>query len=144
QDTAGQPRPYVVHPFILPADISGKAIIWVDLPWAERDPSCEEQGEGRRIGGARYRNRKEVDALESLLKQQLRADEQFLARLRTGDPDAKPLSLAVLAPYTQQVRYIRRRLRDLRLPEGLELKEPLRRRRVPDLREEDARPLAHT
>ena len=67
-DASGRPRPYVVHPFILPAGIAGKAIVWIDLPWAERDSSCEEQGEGRTIGGPRYRNEREVDALEIFLK----------------------------------------------------------------------------
>ena len=54
------------------------------------------------------------------------------------------MSLAVLSPYAQQVRYIRRRLRDAHLPAGITLKEPLRRRRAYSPNEEEPRPIAHT
>jgi len=144
QDEEGHPKAYVIHPFERPAGIEGKAVIWVNVPWAGIDPSCEEQGGGRRIGGPRYRNSKEVDALEGFLGQ-LRAKEEFLARLQVVDQPIDSLTLAVLAPYTQQVRHIRTRLKAAWLPKGLIMKEPSRRRRSADSAQGDGeRPAAYT
>lgn len=142
-----QPLPRVVHPFVRPAGVEGKAIVWIDLPWAERDSSCEEQGEGRRVGGPRYRNEKEVDAIKAFIGHQLQANDEFLRGLPPGDhhQDSGRLTLTVLSPYTQQVRYINSELRNFRLPQGLVLKEPHRRRRnAGSSGNDDGRRPAHT
>ena len=115
EDSEGQPKPEVVHPFVSPPGIAGKAIVWLDLPWAAREPSCGEQGP--RTGHPRYRNRAEVESLK-----------HFLTSLQMDTPPSEPLSLAVLSPYNQQVTFIRSQLHGISLPAGVVLKPNLRAR----------------
>lgn len=127
-DAEGRPKPEVVHPFVSLAGIASKAIVWLDVPWAARETSCEEQGP--RIN--QPRNRAEADALK-----------WFLSQLRTDAEPPEPLSLAVLSPYNQQVTFIRNQLRGVALPAGVALQPNLRtrrRNRDPD----GERSLAHT
>jgi hypothetical protein len=129
-DADGHPKPEVVHSFVSPAEIAGKAIVWLDIPWAAREPSCEEQGP--RTNQPRYRNRAEAQALR-----------QFLGQLQMSEEPPEPLSLAVLSPYNQQVTYIRNQMRGAPLPAGVMLKPNLRTRR--QTRDADGeRLLAHT
>jgi superfamily I DNA and/or RNA helicase len=118
-DAAGHPKPEVIHPFVAPAEIVGKAVVWLDIPWAAREPSCEEQGP--RTNQPRYRNRAEVQALR-----------QFLGQLRMSAAPLEPLSLAVLSPYNQQVTFIRNQMRGVPLPDGVTSKPNLRTRRQRD------------
>jgi superfamily I DNA and/or RNA helicase len=130
QDAEGRPKPEVVHPFVSPSGVEGKSILWLDIPWAAREPSCEEQGP--RTNHPRYRNRAEAEALKQLLNQ-----------LRAAPAPQEPLWLAVLSPYNQQVTFIRNQLRGIPLPAGVALKPNLRtRRRNRDV--EADRPLAYT
>ena len=121
-DREGRPLPRVCHPFVAPAGIANKAIVWLDLPWAALGGE-EEQGPS--TGRPRYTNPAEVDAIG-----------QFLAQLgREGD---EPLDLAILSPYNRQVGLINQRLR-FKPSAGLRLKQ-IRRRRGG----EDTARLGHT
>ncbi len=55
------PLPRVVHPFEAPAAIAGKAIVWLDVPWAEHAAEGEESANGL------YSSVVEVDALQSFI-----------------------------------------------------------------------------
>jgi DNA polymerase III delta prime subunit len=124
------PKPAVVHPFVRPSGIAGKAIVWLDLPWAAREVDCEEQGP--RTNHPRYRNLAEATAIKA-----------FLGMLAVEEEPLNPLSLAVLSPYNQQVSLIRNQLKTAVLPTYLTLKQNLSLRSdgVP---EEMARTLAHS
>lgn len=107
------PLDRVLHGFAEPPQISGRAIVWLDVPWCRDDPRTAEIGPMQ--GRPRYTNETEALALE-----------RFLASLRRETPDAA--ELAVLSPYTQQASLLRRRLRSFALPQGLELKPALNAR----------------
>jgi AAA domain/Protein tyrosine and serine/threonine kinase len=102
----GQPVPGVVHAFAEPAGVDGRAIVWVDLPWASVDERFGELGPER--GKARYTNTEEARALRL-----------FLERLGPRPPHESPLELAVLSPYNQQVALLRRVLDGVQLVDGL-------------------------
>lgn len=132
EDSEGLPLASVMHPFVSPPEIAGRAIVWIDVPWAAREPSCEEQGP--RTNQPRYRNRAEVAALK-----------EFLMQLQS-DPllgPQEPCSIAVLSPYNQQVAHIRKQLQEIELPAGVVLKQNLRTRRR-DTDPESNSTLAHT
>ncbi len=80
------------HGLTTPAALEGKAVVWLDLPEASVDPRTAETAQPK------YRNEAEAHALEL-----------FLRSLR-GDP-ARPVDLAVLSPYAQQVVVLGKRLR---------------------------------
>ncbi|SED03780.1 AAA domain-containing protein [Streptomyces sp. PAN_FS17] len=86
-----QPHPEILHGLTAPAEIHGKAVVWLDLPAATDKPVALEDAMPK------YRNMAEAHALE-----------RFLRSLR-GDPNRK-LELAVLSPYAQQVGHLRTRL----------------------------------
>lgn len=134
-DDQGRPKPQVVHPFDHPAGVAGKAIVWLDTPWAGREQLATEQGPRSQPPRPRYTNPFEARVLKDFLSQ---------LRLANGQPTPeKPLSLAVLSPYNQQVTSIRNELRSAALPPSTELKQNLRVRRQPD-GSEAGRLLAHT
>jgi hypothetical protein len=135
KDDQDHPKPQVIHPFDRPEGIAGKAIVWLDTPWASREQKVAEQGPRSYPPRPRYTNLFEVQVLRD-----------FLGELRLGQghpPLDKPLSLAVLSPYNQQVAYIRHGLRNATLPPSTELKQNLRIRRRPDAANGD-RLLSHT
>jgi hypothetical protein len=80
------------HGLTAPAALEGKAVVWLDLPAASADPRTAETAQPK------YRNEAEAHALEL-----------FLRSLR-GDPE-RPVDLAVLSPYAQQVVVLGQRLR---------------------------------
>ncbi|MEV5721795.1 AAA domain-containing protein [Amycolatopsis mediterranei] len=109
----GKPIARVLHGFTKPLEIRGKAIVWLDVPWCRDDPRTAETGPAQ--GRPRYTNDAEAAALAN-----------FLASLRREAPGAA--ELAVLSPYNQQASLLRRRMRQVALPEGLELKAALNAR----------------
>lgn len=102
----------VQHPFTSPLGIAGRAIVWLDLPWAKRDHDYREIGplDGR----PRYTNPREAELIAS-----------FVASLRGASPDAD-LELVVLSPYYQQVNLLNGRFGKMALPPGVILKKNLR------------------
>ena len=97
----------------------GKAIVWLDLPWAAREVEFAEVGPAN--GKPRYTNPKEVEALGDFLRE-LRQESDCSA-------PSPSLSLAVLSPYNQQVALISRTLKEASSTwPGLVLKQALRSR----------------
>jgi serine/threonine protein kinase len=86
----GQPKPGILHNLTAPAELDGRAVVWLDLPSAA-DPRAVEHATPK------YRNPAEAFALDRFLRS-LRSENQ------------PPLDLAILSPYTQQVGYLRQRL----------------------------------
>jgi serine/threonine protein kinase len=111
----GQPRDYVLLPALNPESIQGVGIVWLDTPAASRSDIAKELGPEQ--GKPRYTNPFEADAIKS-----------FLNQLELKTRPEKPLKLAVLSPYNQQVSLIRERLSDIQLHEGVIPKEELRTR----------------
>lgn len=112
-DESGAPRPSVCHPLKLrdvPDDfqIAGRAIVWIDLPWVQKEKGFGEVGPEQDM--PRYTNPHEAQAV---------AD--FLRRLELREPQQKKLTAAVLSPYSQQVRLLRRTLETIPPPGGMEL-----------------------
>ena len=116
-DESGRPLPKVMHPFTVPDQLVGRAVVWLDLP-AAFDGGPAEQGPAQ--GLPRYTNPAEVDALASLF-----------ASMRRAPGDTAACDLAVLSPYNRQVAALRRGLRN-QLPQGVTLR-PTRRRDEPDI-----------
>jgi len=132
-DKNGIPLNRVRHPFDHPSGITEKAIVWLDVPWAARQPEWAEVGPA--TGKPRYTNPKEVEALAT-----------FVSQLRPGKPadTAAQLTLAVLSPYNQQVAHINRRLNEQTIRSaGLTLKPELRSRQRNNDSEAPVR-VAHT
>lgn len=123
EERPGVPLPRVVHPFVRPGGIEHKAIVWIDMPWAAGDPNMTEFGPAS--GHPRYTNPPEIHSLLGFLA----ALESSDSWLETSDP-TKPLTLAVLSPYNQQVNLVNRLVReDMPLPVGVEVKRDLNARR---------------
>jgi superfamily I DNA and/or RNA helicase len=119
----GKPSDKVRHPFTAPEAVTSRAVVWLDVPSYAEGGARECGGRG---DGPRYTNPVEVDALS-----------RFLSSLRRwGD---QTISLAVLSPYNRQVGLLNERLRP-ELPDGVTLKQALRRRRA----NEPATRIAHT
>ena len=113
-DGRNRPLRRVQHPFHLPADISEKAIVWLDLPPATDGAEYAE------VGQPRYTNRMEVKALSAFLRRLGRAPEN-------DGKDSGSLTLAVLSPYNQQVALINRMIRARTIRSiGLQPKQALR------------------
>lgn len=111
QADSGKPNTEILHGIRSPSDLAGKAILWIDTPWCERDPSCRELG--AEDNKPRYINPTEVGVirrfLESLDPAELGADD-----------------IAVLSLYSAQVSDLRReldgseRLKALRFKRGIQ------------------------
>jgi len=99
-DETGEPKSKVLHPFILPAGIEKKAIVWINMPWAKKDGLFKEDD------NPRYTNNKEIEAFECFLKQLGRS-------LGTDGMFNEPLSFAILSPYSQQVKEIRKHSKNI-------------------------------
>jgi superfamily I DNA and/or RNA helicase len=116
-DESGKPLPRVTHNFAAPEGISGKAIVWLDTPWSPEGEGAGEWGPDSAV--PRFINPGEAHALM-----------RFLSQLKTANssgPD-DPLELALLSPYTQQVGYLQRQLRDFKLPPAVRFAERARQR----------------
>ncbi|MGP2435758.1 AAA domain-containing protein [Streptomyces sp. JW3] len=87
----GEPFPDILHGLTAPAEIRGKAVVWLDLPAAADKLAFQEDAMPK------YRNEAEAYALE-----------RFLRSLQTAP--GRELELAVLSPYAQQVGHLRNRL----------------------------------
>ncbi len=111
-DDDGEPKAGVVLNIRTPAELNGRAIVWIDTLAAWRDPRAAEIGPEQRR--PRYTNPTEIEAI---LK--------FLAKLEVNTAPGEKLTIAVLAPYSMQVREIRRRIIARDLPEGIEPKREL-------------------
>jgi DNA polymerase III delta prime subunit len=113
----GVPLDRVCHGFAAPEAIREKAVVWIDVPWChdDRRRTGEEQGPPRYN---RYSNLEEVRLIGALLDR--------LEFERPPDPE-RPLSLALLSPYSQQVT----KLGGLqnRLPKGMTWQETIYARR---------------
>ncbi len=134
-DEKGVPLSRVRHPFAQPDGISEKAMVWLDVPWAARQPECAEHGPV--TGEPRYTNPMEVDALAAFVS-------EFRAQNQAKDSPAIDLTLAVLSPYNQQVALINKRMNEAAVRSvGLNLKQALRSRRRDANRGSPAR-IAHT
>lgn len=93
-DSSGAPLPHVVHPFVGPAGISGRAIVWIDLPDAAQGGAPDSTAHGH------YTSEAEIDAVR-----------RFLNSL-TVDPSFKEtVDVAVLSPYRPQVFRLSQRLK---------------------------------
>jgi len=109
-------NPKVVHPFTQPAGIAGRAIVWLDLPWAKKDARSSEVGPEQ--NQPRYTNPAEIAAITWFMS--------FLkAGVGSASADGIPLKLAVLSPYSQQVRMINRQQALIPMPPGIVRKENL-------------------
>jgi superfamily I DNA and/or RNA helicase len=114
-DESGAPKPSVCHPLKLrnvPDDfqIAGRALVWIDLPWCQNEKEKGFEEIGPEQDKPRYTNPHEAQAV---------AD--FLHHLELREPQQKKLTAAVLSPYSQQVRLLRRKLEKIPPPTGMEL-----------------------
>lgn len=97
----GTLEPRVVHPFVEPAAIVGRAIVWLDVDWVNKGGTGER---GQQQGSGRYTAPDEVEAVL-----------RFIMALR-APAEAERMRLATLAPYRLQVFELNRALRDLERP----------------------------
>lgn len=94
-ETNGLPLKRVVHPFVAPEDIRGKAIVWLDVPRPKKFEAGEQTEHGL------YTSELEVDATL-----------RFLAALRRAPVSDTPIGMAVLSPYKAQVSKLANGLRE--------------------------------
>ncbi len=66
-DDSGVPLSRVRHHFVRPNGIANQAIVWLDVPWAAREPECAEVGPA--TGQPRYTNPKEVEVLAAFVEE---------------------------------------------------------------------------
>jgi hypothetical protein len=121
-DADGRPTARVVHHFDTPAAVQGRAVVWLDTPWAAVSNAYAESR------SPRYSNIGEARVLRRFL--------EILARPRDDD---SVLELAVLTPYLAQVRVLNRELASLVLPPGVVRKRDPRRPR-----QDERRKLVHS
>ena len=112
-DEFGAPRPSVCHPLKLRGvpdefQIAGRAIVWIDLPWCQKQKEFEEIGPPQ--DRPRYTNPHEAQAVGN-----------FLRRLELREPQQNRLTAAVLSPYYQQARMLRNHLETISPPAGIDL-----------------------
>lgn len=85
------PKPEILHGLSAPRQLKGKAVVWLNIPSADQDRRCIEQSTPK------YRNPAEAYALD-----------RFVRSLQNNEE--RPLDLAILSPYAQQVGYLRNQL----------------------------------
>ena len=100
-DGKGQPLPRVVHPFVAPKLIQGKAIVWIDVPWVGQSNHGQRQEN-------HYVSEVEGHAIMTLLKE---LDCQA----------GQTMSLALLTPYRKQRQMLNEQLKNLELPNWMKL-----------------------
>ena len=106
--TVARDSPGVTEP-----NLQGVSVLWIDLPWsAKSNPRYAELGVAS--GHLKWSNPEEV-----------RAVRKFIGSIRPEEPVPKKISIAVLAPYNQQVRLLNDTLADVPLPHGVVTRSPL-------------------
>jgi hypothetical protein len=108
EDTLGAAKPSFCHPLRLrgvPSEfqIEGRAIVWIDVPWCQHDAQSMDLV-------PRYTNPAEAKALAAALR-----------KLELRESVSRELDVAVLSPYSQQVRLLKKYLAELPPPRGLKL-----------------------
>jgi superfamily I DNA and/or RNA helicase len=93
-DEHGDPKPRVRHPFTLPEEVAGKALVWIDVPWDRAVLSGPDGG-----------NETSPVEAQSVMR--------FLKRLSAPAGATELLKLAVLSPYRKQVALLRKDMRGL-------------------------------
>jgi len=114
-NSEGHPIDRVQHGFTIPAEISNRAIVWLDVPWCRQGADTHEIGPDN--GQSPYTNPAEARALLNFLR--------VLGPACTYDG-----KLAVLAPYSRQVKLLSDHLREATLPTGLTAQHGLNADRV--------------
>ncbi len=104
----GRPVDRILHEINRPVDLSGKAIVWIDTPW------CVQDDRARESVSPRYTNSVEAQAVRA-----------FLSGLEASGVDVG--EVAVLSPYTAQVRLLRRYLKGLGGEGGLRFRQSIQR-----------------
>ncbi len=115
---SGEPRANILHGIRTPLNLAGKAILWIDTPWCERDPSCRELGVDD--NKPRYVNPSEVRAIRRFL------ESLDPAELGTDD-------IAVLSLYSAQVSELRRELNSTEKLKRLRFKQSTQRTSIQGL-----------
>jgi hypothetical protein len=108
EDEFGAPNSKILHSITNPIDMRGKAIVWIDTPWCVKDSSFMEDD------STRYSNPKEVEVVE-----------QFLRGLASETSEIG--EVAVLSPYTAQVRALRKQLNYLLHERRLRFQQSIQR-----------------
>ncbi len=107
-ETEGKdPLERVLHPFVGPADIAGKAIVWVDVPWRQHGGQGESEQKGP------YTAPEESDAVLAFIKA-LRANSGYIEALQSSPGEEREkmlMTMAVLSPYKLQVYELGDRLK---------------------------------
>jgi hypothetical protein len=96
-----------VHPFVVPSELAGCAILWLDVPWVGANGNDSASLEGFE---GRYTSEDESKAIASLLK----------TLLIPGDDR---LDLAILSPYRRQVQKLNRHFETISLPNWVKPRE---------------------
>lgn len=104
----GKPVQRILHAIDKPIDLRGKAIVWIDTPW------CVQDERAREMESPRYTNTAEAEAVRA-----------FLGGLHTAGVDLG--EVAVLSPYTAQVRLLRKFLKSLGGAGGLRFRQSIQR-----------------
>ena len=108
----GTPLPRILHKIEFPIDLRGKAIFWIDTPWCQQTPDAGELGDKQKR--PRFENHGEAQIIARFL------DALAKAPGEKGD-------IAVLAPYTAQVRLLNRKLKALPAIGGLSFRQSIQR-----------------
>jgi len=110
-DDEGQPLPRVVHPFVAPEQIRGKAIVWIDVPRVRQSEGHIQKNEHSDV---------EVQAIANLLKGlDCQSDQK--------------MSLAILSPYRKQIQKLNSKLEEVMLPDWLK-PDKLLKGRIPSIK----------
>jgi len=95
-DENGQPKPRVKHPFTVPSQIAGRALVWLDVPWSRTGLAGPRRG----LEGENETSSVEVQAIM-----------KFVRLLANQSDIQEQMKLAVLSPYRKQVALLRKELR---------------------------------
>ena len=107
------PLPRILHTIESPIDLRGKAILWIDTPWCQERPDAGELGPKQKR--PRFENPGEAEIIA-----------RFLNSLRRTSGDKG--DVAVLAPYTAQVRLLNQKLKAVGAAGGLTFRQSMQRR----------------
>jgi len=102
--SAGLPDERVVHALDEPSEVRGKAVVWIDTPWAKVNRAAAQSPDGRNI------NHYEADVVLA-----------FLRALQQSEP-RRDTTVAVLTPYRNQMSYLRRAIVEARIESELSTK----------------------
>jgi len=108
----GTALPRILHSIRSPIDLLGKAILWIDTPWCQHEPAAGEVGPKEKR--PRFENPREAELVT-----------RFLDAIRNS-PGEKG-EVAVLAPYTAQVRLLNQKLKAVAAAGGLRFRQSIQR-----------------